>query len=95
MPVLSNALAGLDAEEILDANALAVELRQVLARTSLTARLAPKVSVVIDGGGALNLDNVSADVRLRAEANVSGATLRVGIAGDEGSAAQARRDRAC
>ena len=88
-PVLSNALAGLDAEEILDANALAVELRQVLARTSLTARLAPKVSVVIDGGGALNLDNVSADVRLRAEANFSGATLRVGIAGDEGSAMQA------
>ncbi len=88
-PVLSNALAGLDAEEILDANALAVALRQVLARTSLTARLAPKVSVVIDGGGALNLDNVSADVRLRAEANVSGATLRVGIAGDEGSAVQA------
>jgi precorrin-3B synthase len=48
--VLSNALAGLDAEEILDASALAADLRRALTRTSLTARLAPKVSVAVDGG---------------------------------------------
>lgn len=88
VPVLSNVLAGLAEDEILDANALAADLRRALNRTSLTARLAPKVSVAVDGGGALNLDNVSADVRLRAQATGGGATLRVGIAGDETSAAQ-------
>jgi precorrin-3B synthase len=86
--VLSNALAGLDAEEILDANALATDLRRALSRTSLTARLAAKVSVAIDGGGALSLANVSADVRLCAEATARGARLRVGLAGDQGSATQ-------
>ncbi len=67
VPVLSNALAGLDPEEILDAGALAADLRRALAETSLPSRLAPKVSVAIDGGGALDLDEVAADVRLRAE----------------------------
>ena len=52
IPVLSNPLAGLDPEEILDASALAADLRRALAQTSLAARLAPKVSVAIDGGGA-------------------------------------------
>ncbi len=86
--VLSNALAGLDAEEILDASALAADLRRALTRTSLTARLAPKVSVAVDGGGLLGLGNVSADVRLCAQAAAGGVTLRVGIAVDEGRATQ-------
>ncbi len=86
VPVLNNVLAGLDAEEILNANALAADLRRALARTSLTARLAPKVSVVIDGGGALSLDNVSADVRLCAQPANGGAVLHVDIAGGEASA---------
>jgi precorrin-3B synthase len=84
--VVSNVLAGLDAEEILNANALAADLRRALARTSLTARLAPKVSVVIDGGGVLSLDNVSADVRLCAHPANGGAVLHVDIAGGEASA---------
>jgi len=88
IPVLSNALAGLDPEEILDAAALAADLRRALARGSLAARLAPKVSVVIDGGGALNLDEISADVRLRAESTKGGAALGVGVGGDGASAAQ-------
>lgn len=86
VPVLNNVLAGLDAEEILNANALAADLRRALARTSLTARLAPKISVVIDGGGALSLDNVSADVRLCAQPANGGAVLHVDIAGGEASA---------
>src|ERR1700677_5358734 len=44
IPLLSNALAGLDDKEILDADALAADLRRALRRTSLTAGLAPKVS---------------------------------------------------
>src|ERR1700733_7599829 len=36
-PILSNALAGLDPEELLDAGGLAAELRHALARTPLAA----------------------------------------------------------
>jgi precorrin-3B synthase len=86
IPVHSNALAGLDAEEILDAGALAADLRRALARGSLAARLAPKVSVAIDGGGTLNLDGLAADVRLRAAATDGGVSLRVGVGGDGANA---------
>jgi precorrin-3B synthase len=53
-----------DAEAIIDASGLAAELRQAIAQAGLT--LAPKVSVVVDGGGPLHLDALSADIRLRA-----------------------------
>ena len=86
-PVLSNPLAGLDSAEILDAAALAADLRNALAETSLAERLAPKVSVVIDGGG-LRLDGIAADIRLGAEATPEGPVLRVGIGGDSVSATE-------
>ena len=86
-PVLSNPLAGLDSAEILDAAALAADLRNALAETSLAERLAPKVSVVIDGGG-LHLDGIAADIRLAAEATPGGPVLRVGIGGDSVSATE-------
>jgi precorrin-3B synthase len=50
--------------EIIDAGPLAAGLRRTLAQAQLA--LAPKVSIVIDGGGALHLDGLSADIRLRA-----------------------------
>jgi precorrin-3B synthase len=53
-----------DAEVIIDACSLAADLRQAIAQAGLA--LAPKVSVVVDGGGRLHLDALSADVRLRA-----------------------------
>ena len=87
LPVLSNPLAGLDSAEILDAAALATNLRNALAETSLAKRLAPKVSVVIDGGG-LHLDGIAADVRLAAEATPDGPVLHVGIGGDSVSATE-------
>jgi len=71
VPVLSNPLAGLDPEEILDAARLAADLRSALAGTSVAANLAPKVSVAIDGGGALGLDGLAADVRLAAQASAA------------------------
>lgn len=83
IPVHSNALAGLDAHEILDAGSVADDLRRALARTSLPARLAPKVSVVIDGGGACRLNNLSADIRLSADLANGDVLFHVGIAGDE------------
>jgi len=88
LPVLSNPLAGLDAEEILDAAALATDLHNALAGTPLAKRLAPKVSVVIDGGGAFHLDGIATDVRLCAETTPEGPALRVGIGGDGVSATE-------
>ena len=52
------------ADGLIDADALAAELRGAIAAAGLA--LAPKVSVGVDGGGRLHLDGVSADVRLRA-----------------------------
>jgi len=88
VPVVTNPLAGLDDDEILDAGALAADLRRALAAQSAAARLAPKISVAIDGGGALALDGLAADVRLSAEASDSGVALRLGVGGDGASAAQ-------
>jgi precorrin-3B synthase len=81
IPVLTNPLAGLDAEDIIDASALAADLRRALAQRALASRLSAKVSVAIDGGSALNLDGITADVRLRAEAVEGVAALYVGVGG--------------
>jgi precorrin-3B synthase len=86
VPVHANALAGLDVEEILDAGCLAANLRGTLAHTSLPARLAPKVSVAIDGGGALGLDNLAADIRLCADVVNGNVVFHVGIAGNAATA---------
>src|SRR5580704_2214451 len=66
IPIHCNPLAGIDAAELLDAGALAADLRRALAQRSMAAELSPKVSVAIDGGGALNLAGLAADIRLGA-----------------------------
>jgi precorrin-3B synthase len=85
--ILMNPLAGLDAEDIIDAGALAADLRLALARSSLARRLSVKVSVAIDSGGVLDLDGLAADVRLRAEAMQDGAVIRIGIGGGDADSA--------
>ena len=87
IPVLINPLAGLDPEEIIDAKALSTDLRLALVKSSLAQKLSAKVSVTIDGGGALNLDDVAGDVRLRAETVNGAATLCISVGGDGQSAA--------
>jgi precorrin-3B synthase len=86
VPVLTNPLAGIGAQETLDAGALAADLRHTLSAASITKKLAPKVSIAVDGGGALSLDALAADVRLRAEALAGSVMLRVGVGGDGASA---------
>ena len=86
VPVHTNPLSGLDPEEIFDAGALAADLRLALERNSLAARLSPKISIVIDGGGALGLDILSTDVRLAAKMNDDRAALRLSVGGDDKSA---------
>jgi precorrin-3B synthase len=83
-PILTDPLAGIDAEQTIDAHRLAGQLRQRLAATSFTAMLGPKVSVAIDGGATLHLDAIRADIRLRAVSGFAG--WHVGLGGDAASA---------
>ena len=87
IPVLTNPLAGLDPDELIDAAALAAELRRALTQRALGSRLAAKASVVIDGGGSLGLDDIAADVRLCAVAG-NGPALRIALGGDAANAGQ-------
>lgn len=63
----TGALAGIDADEIANPLPLARALHDAVEASGMTARLAPKCSVVIDGGGRLPLDDLIADVRLAAD----------------------------
>ena len=84
--VMCDCLAGLDDEEVLDAGALAAQLRGAIASVSFIADLEPKVSVAVDGGGALHLEGVPADVRLRAMASDGRVYLHVSVGGDAAAA---------
>jgi precorrin-3B synthase len=81
--MISNPLAGLDPAEVMDTSALADRLREVLIETGLAVALAPKVSVVIDGGGAFSLETIPADIRLRAEATRNGVCFELTLADDK------------
>ncbi len=84
--VMGSPLAGLDPDETTDVSAMADELRAALIETGLAAALAPKVSIVVDGGGALHLRAIPADLRLRAEAARDGVRFHLALAGDEARA---------
>jgi precorrin-3B synthase len=88
IPVLCNALAGLDAKEIFDSTSVAAELRRAIAQLSLASKLSPKVSVVIDGGGAIGLEAVAADIRLLAQTTNGDVALRMSVGGDESRATE-------
>jgi precorrin-3B synthase len=87
VPVLCGPLAGLDAEEISDSASLATELRRAMAQSALASRLSPKISIIIDGGGAIGLGAVAADIRLRAQSLRGDVVLHVSVGGDEARAA--------
>jgi precorrin-3B synthase len=86
VPVIADPLAGLDPHEVIDASALAAELRAALAAEALTQRLAPKISIAIDGGGRLHVDALPADIRLRAVATPDGSRIHLSAGGDAASA---------
>ena len=72
VPVLADPLPD-DPAALIDANSIAAALRRAVAGAGLS--LAPKVSVVVDGGGRLSLDALFADIRLRAVATTEGPKL--------------------
>ena len=83
VPVLADPLPG-DPTALIDANALAAELRNAIASAALV--LAPKLSVIVDGGGKLHLDALNADIRVRAGATADGPLLHLAVAGDGATA---------
>ena len=86
VPVETGPLAGIDPQEIADPRPLAERIRTAIEEAGLTARLGPKVSVVVDGGGQLNLDAVTADVRLKAVRAGEDVRWHVSVASDARSA---------
>jgi precorrin-3B synthase len=83
VPVIADPLED-DPTALLDANAIAADLRRAIAAAAL--RLAPKASVIVDGGGRLTLDALSADIRVRAIPPAEGVALHVALAGNAASA---------
>ncbi|MXN52680.1 precorrin-3B synthase [Shinella sp. AETb1-6] len=78
------ALSGIDPSEIADATPMADALRAAIAAAGLT--LAPKLAIVVDGGGVLSLADMVADIRLDAiEAN-EGVVWRLAVGGDRETA---------
>ncbi|BCM20352.1 precorrin-3B synthase [Mesorhizobium sp. J8] len=82
VPIETGPLAGIDPQEIADPRPLAERIRAAIEEAGLTAGLGPKVSVVVDGGGQLAMDAVTADVRLRAVRAGGDVRWAVSVAGD-------------
>ncbi|MER8441471.1 precorrin-3B synthase, partial [Mesorhizobium sp. M1393] len=79
-------LAGLDPEEVADPRPLAERIRAAIEEAGLPPRLGPKVSVIVDGGGQLAMDVVTADVRLAAIRTDAGVRWLVAVGGDRKNA---------
>ncbi|QFR32999.1 precorrin-3B synthase [Ancylobacter sp. TS-1] len=84
-PVEHGALAGLDPAARADPRRLATMISEGAA--PLVPRLAPKMSVTLDAGGALSLAALKADIALTA----TGACWRVALAGREAGTVDAAR----
>ena len=84
MPILADPLPD-DPASLIDANGLAAQLRAAIAEARLA--LAPKVSVVVDGGGSVDLDAIAADIRLRTVMSDKGPKFELALAGDAVTAA--------
>jgi precorrin-3B synthase len=81
VPVETGPLAGLDPDEIADPRPFAQAIREAIADAGLSSRLGPKVSVVVDGGGYLTMDDILADVRLTAHRKDYEVSWQLAIAG--------------
>ncbi|KAA1180007.1 precorrin-3B synthase [Rhizobium tropici] len=80
-------LSGLDPSEIADARLLAERLRSAIDSLDPKPRLAAKLAIIVDGGGQLVLDELSADIRLKAVKVSDGRQLwTLAIAGTEATA---------
>ncbi|WP_192180953.1 precorrin-3B synthase [Mesorhizobium amorphae] len=83
VPVEIGPLAGIDPQEVADPRPLAESVRAAVDQAGLAQRLGPKVSVIVEGGGQLAMDAVTADVRLKAVRAENEVLWRVSVAGDD------------
>ena len=80
-------LSGQDPSEIADARAMAAQLRAALTRLPAKLTLAPKLTIIVDGGGRLTLDTVAADIRIMAmPAGDAGPRWLVAVGGNRAGA---------
>ncbi|GAC1042984.1 precorrin-3B synthase [Rhizobium sp. No.120] len=80
-------LSGIDPSEIADARGLAQRLRSAIGSLHPKPVLAAKLAIIVDGGGRLVLDELSADIRLKAINTADGRQLwRLAIAGTQATA---------
>jgi precorrin-3B synthase len=86
IPVIPDPLSGLDCDSVLDGEPFAAALRQALAKASSASRLSAKLSIVVDGGGPLHLDDLPADIRLRAVPIGGQARFHVALGGTASTA---------
>ena len=83
--LLTSPLFGVDAGETFDSTGLLAHMKAAFRPDRPEFQgLGPKVSVLVDGGGSLHLDAVSADIRLEAASN---RLFKLSLAGDASSAA--------
>lgn len=75
-------LAGYDPTELCNPLPLAAVLRSAVEAAVPPLVLAPKLSVIVDGGGCLGLGGVVADIRLMAEMQGETVLWRLALAGD-------------
>jgi len=83
VPILVDPLAD-DPDILIDATDLAARVQQAVVDVRLV--LAPKVCVIIDGGGRLHLDALAADIRLRAFDTARGSRFYVAVGGTAATA---------
>lgn len=83
VPVDVSPLAGIDPTEVADPAPLAEAIRTAISEADLAARLGPKVSVVVDGRGQIDLGAIMGDVRLIA---VDAERWGLSVSGDEKAA---------
>ncbi|MBD9374657.1 precorrin-3B synthase [Rhizobium sp. ARZ01] len=79
-------LSGIDPNEIVDAEPFAAAIRAAIAGHLPPLLLAPKLSIVVNGGGRLDLSDIVADIRLDAGRATDGLFWRVSVGGDARSA---------
>ncbi|MGV2066117.1 precorrin-3B synthase [Agrobacterium sp. 22-226-1] len=89
LAVETSPLAGRDDAEIANGGPLAEKIRKEAYRLALHEKLAAKMSVVIDGGGRLSMEDLLADIRLKA-VSLDGRTVwRLLVGGPESRALNA------
>lgn len=79
-------LAGIDPEEIIDPRVIAAMLREAIAARGAALKLAPKLAIIIDGGGRFHLGDTVADLRLQAFGRSDDAWWGLSVAGTEATA---------